>query len=365
LSKQANEQFDVVFTTNREEDLKYLAVAGRSLMENCSQPDRVCFHVLYSMLDEAQLRRLEASWRGVTNSVNFYSMAERLGTRALDPGYGYWYRVFLGDVLPSSISRVLYLDCDVVVHGDIAELWSLQLGDKIAGVVWDPGYRHFGFASRLNERARKNALSFCKDGPYFNTGVLLIELNKWRSADVAGQVEQHFGATHHDSTLHDQDELNIVLQGQVLPLSPAWNLIEPIVLIENWDFEIYQNLADPETYFYAKIRHFAGPSKADSPLVRRSEKANFYSYLDTTDWAGWRSDSDSAWWGKPLSELVELHYMVVRGVRQGVLSQPLTRLRKQLQRAPYTALLYLGIPLYRAFLKIKGYFKRQGAGNTN
>ena len=357
--------FDVVFATNREKDLKYLAVAGRSLLENCSRPDRVRLHILHSLLDQSQLDRLSDSWKGFSASVRFYSMEERLGNRAQDPGYGYWYRVYLADLLSTSISRALYLDCDVLVLGDIAELWSVSLGDNLAGVVWDPGYRHFGIAAQLEKRAKKNGLSFCGAGPYFNTGVLLIDLSAWRSADIAGEIERNFGSTHQDSILFDQDELNILLQGRVLPLTPAWNLIEPIALIDKWDFEIYQDLADPQTYFVPRIRHFSGASKADSPLVRSSEKANFYSYIDKTDWAGWRSESDSTWWGKALAELVDLHYIVIRGVRQKVLSQPIARLKRQLQRAPYTALLYLGIPLYRIFLEIKNKLERALAGGAS
>ena len=356
LSEQTNEFFDVVFTTNREKDLKYLAVAGRSLLQNCSQPERVRFHILYTLLDEAQIQRINDSWKDLASSVNFYSIENRLGELARDPGYGYWYRIYLGDVLPSSISKALYLDTDVVVHGDIAELWNLQLDGKVAGVVWDPGYRYFGIAEQLQTQARKNALNFPGEGPYFNTGFLLIDLRLWRSRDIPGQVEQHFGDRHQDSVLHDQDELNIILQGQVLALSPTWNLIEPIALIENWDFDIYRDLADPKTYFTPKIRHFSGASKADSALVRSTEKANFYRFLDKTDWAGWRSVSDSKWWAKPLSEMVELHYILVRGLRQRVMTCPLARLRKHLQRAPYTALLYLGLPLYRLYRKIRDHF---------
>ena len=354
----SEELFDVVFTTNRESDLKLLAVAGRSLLENCRQPERVRFHIVYSLLEPTHLRSLEDSWKDLTSSINFYSVESQLGELALRPEYGYWYRVWLGEVLPSSISKVLYLDCDVVVHGDVSQLWSMQLGDKVAGVVWDPGYRYFELAKALAERARKSGLSFPQAGPYFNTGVLLIDLIKWRQLRISDDVEQYFGGSHQDSVLFDQDELNILLQGKVLALNPTFNLIEPIVLFENWDFKIYRDLAEPASYFQGKIRHFSGASKACSPLTRSSEKANFYDYLDRTEWAGWRSDSDLTWWGKPLSELVELHYLVVRGIRQRVLSQPFARIRQQLQKAPYTTLLYIGIPFYRSFLKIKLYFSQ-------
>src|SRR3546814_4644899 len=46
-----------------------------------------------------------------------------------------YLRIFIPEILPDSVEKVLYLDCDIVVRNDIAALWNLSLGDKVLGAA--------------------------------------------------------------------------------------------------------------------------------------------------------------------------------------------------------------------------------------
>jgi len=85
-----------------------------------------------------------------------------------------YLRLSMGDVLP--IPRVIYLDADLVVRTDLTPLWSVDLGDSIIAAVPDVAFA---------DRAR---LGLAADEPYFNSGVGVIDLNRWRSQAVGDRV---------------------------------------------------------------------------------------------------------------------------------------------------------------------------------
>lgn len=83
-----------------------------------------------------------------------------------------YYRCILSKLLPTDIDRLLYLDCDIVIVGDISEYWNTPLSDETGvAAVADMG---------CDEAARYEILKYPMEDSYFNAGVLLINLNYWR-----------------------------------------------------------------------------------------------------------------------------------------------------------------------------------------
>ena len=134
---------------------------------------------------------------------------------------GIYLRLLIARMLPENVDRVIYLDSDLVVIGDLAPLWSTDLeGRTIAGVQDDMAMRsemRRGFARKHPTR-------------YLNTGVLLIDLAKWREnacedrlIELIGQSGQLFH--------HDQSAINLALPEEALTVSARWNFMPAIV----WD----------------------------------------------------------------------------------------------------------------------------------
>jgi lipopolysaccharide biosynthesis glycosyltransferase len=120
-----------------------------------------------------------------------------------------YLRLFVTDYLDSQIAKLLYLDCDVIVCDDISVLWETDLGESMVAAVPEPYItRHPGFV---------------EGEPYFSAGVLLLDVRRWRSADVVS----HFltFAQRNESVLmsHDQDILNNVFKGRIKALPYRWN----------------------------------------------------------------------------------------------------------------------------------------------
>ena len=146
-------------------------------------------------------------------------------------------RLFLPSHLPE-VDKIVYLDVDLMVFDDIAELARFDPGPSGIAARFLDSERNIGSAiekhARLIDAATASALrdwvgahgSFVR--PRFNAGVLVLSLDRMRAratADSAIDLVKRFA-------LHDQDALNLAGFGAVTALPARWNLISGIDLIE-------------------------------------------------------------------------------------------------------------------------------------
>jgi len=90
-----------------------------------------------------------------------------------------YYRFFLPAILPD-LERILYMDGDTVVNGNIYELYNTDLGNYTVGAVIDSG------STRLNRRNK--VIGFNEDDLYFNSGIMLINLRKFEKYEFTKQI---------------------------------------------------------------------------------------------------------------------------------------------------------------------------------
>jgi lipopolysaccharide biosynthesis glycosyltransferase len=173
--------------------------------------------------------------------------------------FGY-LRLFAPDIL-EGYRRILYLDCDIRIDGSIAPLLGLDMkGSTIAAVDGFGTYCITPIKSKVIETARdRRAMGLDPADAYFNSGVLLIDSDKWRRdrvTDAAIACIVRLGAALRD----DQDVLNVIFRKAWLPLSLRWNF--PSDLFET-DIEatikpvVYHNLLKPWKYGEASRREIA------------------------------------------------------------------------------------------------------------
>lgn len=131
-------------------------------------------------------------------------------------------RLVIDRIIDESAARVLYLDCDMLVRAPVEGLYEIDLeGFPIAAVRDTIGA--FIVAGR---DLRSNRDIFDIADPYFNAGMLLIDLEKWRQADILGRLEQALATGVMGRIYYDQDFLNLVFQNNWLRLPPTWNTID-------------------------------------------------------------------------------------------------------------------------------------------
>ncbi|MBQ8692169.1 MAG: glycosyltransferase family 8 protein [Synergistaceae bacterium] len=138
-------------------------------------------------------------------------------------GIGTLYRLFIPEIL-SGIDRVIYLDCDIVVNMDIAELWDIDLGDNALGgandsVAYDDFYK---FTPRfINLRLKLLELEREK---YINAGVLLMNLNKIRELGNFTEIVLNWLIRHaHSARAFDQDALNSIFRDSIKIIDQRFN----------------------------------------------------------------------------------------------------------------------------------------------
>lgn len=186
-----------------------------------------------------------------------------------------WYRVLLPEVLPD-VSRVLYLDADTIVMRSLDPLWATDLGEYTVGAVANPlyGFMDTGFI---------HALELASTADYFNSGVLLMDLDRWRAQGLTQQL-MDFIAEHGDAQQWpDQNALNAVLRGRWLPLAPRWNAQNVY-----FDLKPAQLLCTPAQVREARsapgIIHFVAPYKPWDYLCKHPYRQSYFDHLAATPW---------------------------------------------------------------------------------
>ncbi|MCA9780963.1 MAG: glycosyltransferase family 8 protein, partial [Candidatus Eremiobacteraeota bacterium] len=339
--------YHIALFTSLARDLRYAAVLIRSIAKHFCSPDKLVFHFMFYELEPQELARFTKSLNDLSVQVELHPLSSQVGDRVSKPDFGYWARLWLGRVLPSETERVLYLDCDMIAYRDIQPIWETDMDGHVVAAVEDPGNLLHGCRKSLKTAIDKLNLDFPDpSGRYINSGFLFINLKLWRNERVLERVEETF-SDYQALRFHDQDAINLLLGDRVKLLSPEWNLLESVVLYENWDFELYREFDPPQEYFEPRLRHFSGNMKPDGRNARASERELFYSYLDQTLWRGWRSPESESLVIHLYGRLLDFHYVVVRGFKQKALKRPFEKLLSYAWAAPYAPLVYPLLPLYR------------------
>jgi lipopolysaccharide biosynthesis glycosyltransferase len=127
------------------------------------------------------------------------------------------YAKLLFPTLIKGIDKIIVMDSDIIVEGDIKELFSYHLYGKIIGAIPD-GY------IELKEMCKKK-LGIAPGKEFFNSGVMLVDCNKWKKYEVLKKVIKFIKENPEKITAHDQDGLNAILVDKWQQLPYEWNMI--------------------------------------------------------------------------------------------------------------------------------------------
>lgn len=125
-------------------------------------------------------------------------------------------------ILPQDLEQVLFLDVDTLVLDDIASLWETGTQGYTVAAVQDRAIPTCGSPRGIKGL---DALSIPPDAPYFNAGVMLMDLPRWRRQDVTARALRYLRDTGASVDFLHQEALNAALAKDWHPLSPRWNLL--------------------------------------------------------------------------------------------------------------------------------------------
>lgn len=188
-----------------------------------------------------------------------------------------YYRCFVATLLPQDVHKVIYLDCDLIVHGSLRPLWDTPMADCVVAAVEDM-WSGKGHCQRLH---------YPEEFSYFNAGVLLINLDLWRKRGVEQRLADFFAAHGPELVYYDQDALNAVLYGERLLLPFRWNMQDGFFRRKRRMRP--ESLPELEREMpQAVIIHFTGDKKPWQYACRHPYKKVYQHYLDLTNRRGER-----------------------------------------------------------------------------
>lgn len=236
---------DIAFVINPLA-LEGLGATLVSLLRHCADSQQLQLWFLCSDFPAADRQNLDALLRQERfgGRAHYLSFDARQAFGHLSSLHGDWTsygKLLLPSILP--VDRVLYLDADLLVREDVLQLRGFDFGGHFLAAV--PGSP---VASALDHAFFMQELGWPADRRYFNSGVMLLDLARWRALDLDRRWQQLAQAHGPRLTSHDQTLFNALAGGTVAPLPPRFN--------NPW----YPGVAQPAVAGPA-ILHFVGSPK--------------------------------------------------------------------------------------------------------
>ena len=213
-----------------------LAVTMRSALENLKSNHKIVFYIIdggitdfnkQKILKSLVLERCEVEFIQISDSlISDITIAhesiesKNIETKATYISVAAFYRLLIPELLPEQVEKVIYLDCDLVVKGNLEQLWQTDLGENYILAVQDTWIL---YVSSPTARLNYKELGINPDSKYFNSGVLVINLRKWRTGEFSRKTIQYLRQNLEYIGWYNQGLLNALLVGQWGQLDPRWN----------------------------------------------------------------------------------------------------------------------------------------------
>ena len=191
-------------------------------------------------------------------------------------------RLLAGRVLPEEVHRVLYLDCDTIVLDDLSPLETLDMQGCPVGMVQEPTVSH----------KRLPVLGLPETSRYCNSGVLLMDLDRWRAEETEKAIFDYYRAKGAQLIAPDQDALNGALPGHIYILPPRYNFGSVQIY---YGYAAQKKMCAPAPFYAAKadyeaaafppaIVHFLGEERPWRAGNRHPYRKAYEEALAKTPW---------------------------------------------------------------------------------
>ena len=248
---------------------QHLCVMIVSLLEN-NKDRNFRVHVLTdddSDTESEKIRELEKSYDNL--EIHFRKIVEddvkafHLSKLAHHISIQAYYRCLIPKLYPD-IGKAIYLDSDMVVQGDLGDLWDENIEEYLLAGV------DISQFARVDEYKKRIGLT--QESMYINSGVLLMNLRKMRENDIVALLVENAGVLGTKAELVDQDVINYSLQGNMKALDPRYN----------WTHVHNDELKKPALPIV--ISHFSGPGKpwSTNRICKHAGRKDYFVYLQKT-----------------------------------------------------------------------------------
>ncbi|HVX52223.1 MAG TPA: glycosyltransferase family 8 protein [Chitinophagaceae bacterium] len=175
-------------------------------------------HAIATGITEAEKEELVAYVKTYNGAINFYKLDKSILDGFAVPENSYftiaaYYRIFFPLLVPSEVEKLLYLDSDIIVIGNLRSLYETEIGKKPVGAKLE-----------LLGKPRPD-LGIYRTDTYFNSGVLLFNNREWKHQNIAEKASQFIRDFPERMKCVDQDALNAVLVENWFRIDDRYNVL--------------------------------------------------------------------------------------------------------------------------------------------
>lgn len=248
----------------------YTGVAIQSIISNMSKANNYDILVLSQGVSTAEQKKIAQIADDYPNvSIRFIEVKRYIDNVMSDYFFtishfseAVYYRIFIAKIL-TAYDKVVYVDSDLVVTTDIAELYRTDVHNNSLGAVQDTEVVRMYFTDRVITDYLDNILRIKNPYDYFNSGVLIMNLKKMRTYDIESDFITVMGRIK-SPYMVDQDVLNVMFQHDVMLLDGSWNYEYHLSIWHpNYAAELPVKVLEHYHHSkkHARIVHFAGSKK--------------------------------------------------------------------------------------------------------
>jgi len=287
------QRLNIVYAT----DDNYAIFAGTSmlsLLENNKQFSSINVYILDDNISSDNRKNLKKIAEEFGRSIEFLDVrvflekAKTLGVKSWNnASLSSYSRIFIAELLPEKIDKVLYLDCDTLITDSIDELYNTSMGQYPLAAVKDCFRNEY-----------KAVVNLPLEQSYYNSGMLLIDLKNWKNSKCQERIIYHMQNVRAAYPLVDQDIINVVLGKEILPVNNKFNFLSQCIMYDGKNILKIYNLN--ENIFYSiddfnqarqhpVIYHFSG-NTFGRPWFRNSKhpiKKDYDYFLSLTPWSNY------------------------------------------------------------------------------
>lgn len=222
MTKYITKPIIPIFFATDDNYAPYLVVALQSIVDNSSADNQYNIYIMattLSVYNVAQLNKFNrdnftVEYIDVTSKLD--SMGDILHLRDYYTNTTY-YRLFIPSIA-SEYDKVLYLDCDIIVRRDIANLYNHDIGDNLVGAIVEDVMNNYDVFGTYVEKALGINRKL-----YFNAGILVMNLDAMRKENLEQQFVDLIKAFKFEVT-QDEDYLNVLCKGRITWIEQGWNI---------------------------------------------------------------------------------------------------------------------------------------------
>ena len=219
--KKQKREIPIFFATD-DNYIPFLDVALRSLIDNASRDYIYTINILNTGIKQENIEKIKMLEDDVF-TINFVDISQDIEPikSKLKNVYHFsivtYYRLFIETLFPQ-YEKVLYLDCDITILGDISKLYNINLGNNYIGAVME---QVINGAQVFREYAEFGV--GIKPEKYINAGILVMNLTQFRKHNICEQFCYLISKYNFDVVDPDQAYLNLLCKDKIKYLPTGWN----------------------------------------------------------------------------------------------------------------------------------------------